>query len=77
MPPSSPAREGLGDEGYERVKAQAEAGAALGKICGPEDIANAVCWLLEPGSLVTGQLIPVEAGALLGRGHATAVSRKP
>jgi 3-oxoacyl-[acyl-carrier protein] reductase len=68
-------REGLGVEAYERVKAQAEAGAALGKICRPEDVANVVCWLLEPGSLVTGQLIPVEAGALLGRPHAMAVGR--
>jgi 3-oxoacyl-[acyl-carrier protein] reductase len=68
-------RDGLGQEAYERVKAQAEAGAALGKICRPEDVANVVCWLLEPGSMVTGQLIPVEGGALLGRAHSMAVAR--
>ncbi len=68
-------RDGLGDEAYLRVKAQAEAGAALGKICRPEDVARVVCWLLEPGSMVTGQLIPVEAGSLLGRPHEASVPR--
>jgi len=60
-------RDGLGDEGFEQVKNKFAATAALGKISTPEQIANAVCWLLEPDSVVTGQLIPVDAGFMLGR----------
>ena len=60
-------RDGLGDEAFERVKRQYASVAALGKISSPEQIASAVCWLLEPDSVVTGQLIPVDAGFMLGR----------
>ncbi len=60
-------RDGLGEAAYERVKQQFAAVAALGKISQPEQIASAVCWLLEPDSAVTGQLIPVDAGFMLGR----------
>ena len=60
-------RDGLGDEAYERVKGQFTAASALGKVSKPEHIASAVCWLLEEDSVVTGQLIPVDAGFLLGR----------
>lgn len=60
-------REGLGDEAYARVKNSFAAVAALGKISTPEQVASAICWLLEPDSVVTGQLISVDAGFLLGR----------
>ena len=70
-------RDGLGDAAFERVKAQAQAGAALGTISRPEQIASAVCWLLEPDSVVTGQLIPVDAGQLLGRPAPVTEADKP
>ena len=60
-------RNGLGDEAYERVKGQFAAAAALGKVSTPDQIASAVCWLLEEDSVVTGQLISVDAGLMLGR----------
>ncbi len=60
-------REGLGEKAYERVKDAFAAVAALGKISKPEQIASAICWLLEPDSVVTGQLISVDAGFTLGR----------
>ena len=60
-------RNGLGDEAYERVKGQFAAAAALGKVSTPDQIASAVCWLLEEDSVVTGQLISVDAGLTLGR----------
>ena len=60
-------RDGLGEESYARVKGQFEDAAALRKISQPEHIASAVCWLLEPDSVVTGQLLPVDAGFMLGR----------
>jgi 3-oxoacyl-[acyl-carrier protein] reductase len=60
-------RDGLGDAAYEKVKAQFARTAALGRISTPEQIASAVCWLLEPGSVVTGQQIVVDAGFTLGK----------
>lgn len=60
-------RDGLGDDAFERVKNQYAEVSALGKISQPEHIASAVCWLLEADSMVTGQLIPVDAGFMLGR----------
>ena len=59
--------EGVGEAVYERVKGEFAAVAALGKISTPEQIASAICWLLEPDSVVTGQLISVDAGFTLGR----------
>ncbi len=60
-------REGLGDEGYERVKAQFSATALLGRISTPEQIASAVVWLLEPDCMITGQQIVVDGGFMLGK----------
>lgn len=64
-------RDGLGEQRYEQVKAQYASTAALGRVSRPEDIARAVCWLLEPGALVTGQQIVVDAGFTLGKPPAT------
>ena len=60
-------REGLGDTAYERVKAQWEANAALGKVSTPEDIAGVIGWLVVDAPVVTGQLITADAGMVLGR----------
>ena len=60
-------RGGLGDEAYERVKAQFSATSLLGRISTPEQIAAAVVWLLDPNCQMTGQLMVVDAGFTLGR----------
>jgi len=60
-------REGLGEASFERVRHDFSSLSALGRICQPEEIADAVVWLLEPGSVVTGQLLRVDAGYTLGR----------
>ena len=71
-------RDGLGDAAYEQVKAAYANTAALGRIATPDDIADAVCWLLRPGSAVTGQLMVVDAGFLLGKlPSATGTSLEP
>jgi 3-oxoacyl-[acyl-carrier protein] reductase len=67
-------REGLGDEAYARVRAQFAAGAALGTVSTPDQVAAAVVWLACDAEVVTGQLLTVDAGFLLGR-DAPAVSR--
>lgn len=69
-------RGGLGDETYEKVKSQYAATAALGCICQPEEIASAVCWLLEPGCMMTGQQIVVDAGFMLGKPPSATGARK-
>lgn len=70
-------RDGLGtDEAYERVKMQFASTAALGKVSRPEHIASAVCWLLEEDSMVTGQLIPVDGGFMLGKPPSAAGAAK-
>ena len=60
-------REGLGESSFERVRNDFSSLSALERICQPEEIAEAIVWLLEPGSVVTGQLIRVDAGYTLGR----------
>ena len=61
-------REGLGDEAaYRRVKDGYAATSLLGRVSTSEDIAQAIVWLLDPGCLMTGQLMVVDAGFLLGK----------
>ena len=59
--------DGLGEDSYNRVKKDFIDLAALGKICRPQDIAGAAFWLSDPDSVVTGQVIKVDAGFTLGR----------
>jgi NAD(P)-dependent dehydrogenase (short-subunit alcohol dehydrogenase family) len=36
-------------------------------LCTPEDIASTIRWLVSDASAVTGQLVTVDAGAMIGR----------
>ncbi|WP_137389872.1 SDR family NAD(P)-dependent oxidoreductase [Rhodoligotrophos defluvii] len=58
---------GLGEEAYARVKAGFAESSALQDVCSAEDIAAAAAFLIVEGRKITGQLLPVEAGFLLGR----------
>jgi len=58
---------GLGDDVYQQVRQQYIDNSALGCISQPEQIASAVCWLLEKNSVITGQNIVVDAGFMLGK----------
>lgn len=60
-------REGLGEDGYRRAKERFMAESALGRICTPEDIADAIGWLIAGTQVVTGQVLVVDAGATLGK----------
>jgi 3-oxoacyl-[acyl-carrier protein] reductase len=60
-------RVGLGDEAYQRVRDGWADAAALGKTCTAEDVAQTIVWLLDEAALVTGQLLTVDGGFLLGR----------
>lgn len=58
---------GLGDEAYQRVRDGWADAAALGKTCTADDVAQTIVWLLDEAALVTGQLLTVDGGFLLGR----------
>jgi 3-oxoacyl-[acyl-carrier protein] reductase len=65
-------QEGLGDAAYERVKSQFSDSTLLGEVATPEHIASAIVWLLDPMCLMTGQLMVVDSGFMLGRPPAAA-----
>ena len=65
-------RDGLGEEVYEQVKAQFADTALLRRVSTPEQIASAVCWLLDARCMMTGQLMVVDGGFTLGRAPSAA-----
>ena len=58
---------GLGDEVYQRVREGWADAAALQKTCTADDVAQTIVWLVTDAALVTGQLLTVDGGFLLGR----------
>jgi len=58
--------DGVGQEGYEKIKAGYESNAPLGRASSPEDIAEAVVWLVDGARTVTGELILLDGGVHLG-----------
>ncbi len=53
-------------ERVEEVKAEYESHVPLGRICTPEDIADAIMYLLTTTGPVTGELMVIDAGVRLG-----------
>lgn len=58
--------DGVGQEGYERIKAGFERNAPLARASSAEDVAEAVVWLIDGASTVTGELIQLDSGMHLG-----------
>jgi len=58
--------QGVGQENYERIKAGFEKNAPLGRASSPEDVAEAVAWLVDGARTVTGELIQLDSGMHLG-----------
>jgi len=58
---------GLGDEAYRRVRDGWADAAALQKTCTAKDVAQTIVWLIADAALVTGQLLTVDGGFMLGR----------
>jgi len=58
-------QQGFGDA-YETIKAGMESKSPLGKVTTPEDIAGAIVGLITGPDLVTGHVLPVEGGMLIG-----------
>jgi 3-oxoacyl-[acyl-carrier protein] reductase len=58
--------DGVGQEGYEKIKAMYESNAPLARASTPEDVAEAVVWLIDSARTVTGELLMLDSGVHLG-----------
>ena len=59
--------DGIGEENFQKLKAQYEQSTPLGRACSAEDVAEAVLWLTEGARTVTGELVLLDSGTHLGR----------
>jgi 3-oxoacyl-[acyl-carrier protein] reductase len=58
--------DGLGQDGFEKVKQNFEASAPLGRASTAEDVAETVLWLIEGARTMTGELLLLDSGVHLG-----------
>jgi len=58
--------EGIGQAGYEKIKAGVEQSAPLGRASTPEDVAQAIVWLVDGAPTMTGELLLLDGGMHLG-----------
>jgi 3-oxoacyl-[acyl-carrier protein] reductase len=66
--------DGIGQEGFERLKATVEKTAPLARASTPEDVAEAIVWLVDGARSTTGELLLLDGGMHLG-GRQPAISR--
>lgn len=59
-------KEGIGQQGYEALKAAYERSTPLRRACTAEDVAESVIWLLDAARTVTGELLLLDSGMHLG-----------
>ena len=69
--------DGIGQEGYEKIKSMYEAAAPLGRAASAEDVAEAVAWLVDGARSVTGELVLLDGGMHLGPRATVQVPGKP
>jgi 3-oxoacyl-[acyl-carrier protein] reductase len=58
--------DGIGQEGFERLKSTVEKTAPLGRASTPEDVAQAIVWLVDGARTTTGELLLLDGGMHLG-----------
>jgi 3-oxoacyl-[acyl-carrier protein] reductase len=58
--------DGIGQAGFEQLKARYESGTPLHRACTAQDVAEAIVWLLAGARTVTGELLLLDAGLHLG-----------
>ena len=59
--------DGIGQQGYEKLKVGYEQSAPLARACTPEDVADAIMWLIDGARTTTGELVLLDSGIHLGR----------
>ncbi len=60
--------DGLGQEGFDKVKAMVESSAPLERASTPQDVAEAIVWLTTGARTMTGELLLLDGGIHLGTG---------
>ena len=68
--------DGIGQEGFEKLKATNEQITPLARANTPEDVAEAIVWLIDGARTVTGELILLDSGIHLGAVKQPQMSRK-
>lgn len=63
--------QGIGQDGADRLAANYERTAPLGRPSTPEDVADAIGWLVEGARNTTGELLMLDSGMHLGARPAT------
>ncbi len=58
--------DGIGQEGFDKIKAMYEQTAPLARASTPEDVAEAVVWLVDGARTMTGEIILLDSGMHLG-----------
>ena len=58
--------DGIGQSGFDKVKAGYEQSAPLARASTPEDVADAIVWLIDGARVVTGELLLLDGGMHLG-----------
>lgn len=59
-------RDGLGEEGYQKIVAGYEKTVPLQRSCTPEDVSEAIVWLATGAANMTGELLLLDGGKHLG-----------
>ena len=67
--------QGIGQEGFERVKASYETNVPLQRACTPEDVADAIIWLVDGARSTTGELLMLDNGIHLGSRQVQAAAK--
>ena len=58
--------DGIGQEGFDKIKAVYEQTAPLARASTPEDVAETVVWLVDGARTMTGEIILLDSGMHLG-----------
>jgi 3-oxoacyl-[acyl-carrier protein] reductase len=58
--------DGMGQEAFDTLKANVERTAPLGRASTPEDVAEAIAWLVDGARTTTGELLLLDGGMHLG-----------
>jgi 3-oxoacyl-[acyl-carrier protein] reductase len=58
--------DGIGQEGADKLTANYERMAPLARPASPEDVADAIVWLVEGAKTTTGELLLLDSGMHLG-----------
>ena len=53
---------GVGQQGYDATLKGYEAAVPLERACSPEDVAEAIVWLVDGARTVTGELLQLDSG---------------